>query len=93
MPRTKPTEDSAEKIKRCLSCKLRECNNCLARGGEKKYKRRNRRINFFGEELTFNEIAKELDTTYREVYNWERYGGANWVEERAKKLGYKPKGE
>lgn len=90
----KPTEDSPERIKECLSCELPDCVNCYnSKSKTKRFRKRDRTLNFFGEQLTINEIAERVGVTYKKVYGWNRYGGESWVEERAKKCGYKPKGE
>ena len=86
----KPTEDAPEKIAKCLCCELKECNNCWARKGKKEKQRKDHVLNFFGEILTIREIADKTGLTYRKIYSWNRYGGESWVEERAKKHGYKP---
>lgn len=86
----KPTEDAPEKIAECLSCELEECNNCWARGGKKEKQKKGHVLNFFGKEMTIGEIAKVTGLTYKRIYAWNRYGGESWVEERAKKYGYKP---
>lgn len=43
----KPTEDEPEKIAECLSCELKECNNCWARGGKKRKTKERPCIEFF----------------------------------------------
>lgn len=89
----KPTEDEPEKIAKCLRCELEECNNCWSRDGRKEKRKKICLLNFFGKTMTIGEIAKETGLTYKRVYNCYRYGGESWVEERAKKYGYEPKGE
>lgn len=89
----RPTVDSPENIAKCLCCELEECNDCLRRNGRKKKLRKEHVLNFFGKTMTIGEIAKATGLTYKRIYAWNRYGGESWVEERAKKYGYKPKGE
>lgn len=89
--------DSPEQKKKCLSCKLPECINCVALKARKRYRSgdyiMNQKYDFFGRQMTIPDISRETGISKGRLYSYNRTGGIEHIKRKVVQLGYKPKGE